>query len=155
MFTTPAEGTKLTAQKCARQRVPPLCTLMIIAMAPLVGLPVCAQQGQPDQPTTDWQDKGKQDKDPLQNANPKNDRIFKVIPNHTTVEVPTTFTPITAKQKFKLGAEDAFDPYEFPLAGLVAGIAQTRNDDASWGRGSRDPQNVIRRPSRIQRSAAS
>lgn len=58
-----------------------------------------------------------------------------VIPNYTTVEKPTTFTPLTVKQKFKLGAEDAFDPYSFPLAAVVAGIAQADNDDASWGQG--------------------
>ena len=58
-----------------------------------------------------------------------------VIPNYTTVEKPTTFTRLTAKQKFKLGAEDAFDPYSFPLAAVVAGIAQFDNDDASWGQG--------------------
>jgi hypothetical protein len=135
MSTIPTKGTKLTARTRARQRVPPLCMVMIIALAPLVVLPARAQQGQPDQPSSDWQDKGKQDKGSPEDANPKNDRIFKVIPNYTTVEVPTTFTPITAKQKFKLGAEDAFDPYEFPLAGVVAGIAQARNDDASWGQG--------------------
>jgi hypothetical protein len=68
-------------------------------------------------------------------ASPKNDRIFMVIPNYTTVEVPTAFSPITVKEKFKLGADDAFDPYTFPLAGIVAGIAQARNDDSSWGQG--------------------
>ena len=68
-------------------------------------------------------------------ANPKNSRIFMVIPNYTTVENPTDFTPLAAKQKFKLGAEDAFDTYTFPLAGVVAGIAQASNDDASWGQG--------------------
>src|SRR5271154_4246624 len=48
--------------------------------------------------------------------NPKNSRIFMVIPNYTTVEKPTaTITRLSAKQKFKLGAEDAFDPYSFPL----------------------------------------
>jgi hypothetical protein len=67
--------------------------------------------------------------------NPKSSRIFMIIPNYTTVEKPTDFTPLTAKQKFKLGAEDAFDPYSFPLAAVVAGIAQADNDDASWGQG--------------------
>jgi hypothetical protein len=66
---------------------------------------------------------------------PKNDRIFMVIPNYTTVEQPTTITRLTAKQKFKLGALDAFDPYTFPLAAIVAGIAQADNDDAPWGQG--------------------
>jgi hypothetical protein len=68
-------------------------------------------------------------------ANPKNDRIFMVIPNYTTVEQPKDFMPISVKEKFKLGALDAFDPYSFPLAAIVAGFAQAGNDDASWGQG--------------------
>ncbi|MGB0035172.1 MAG: hypothetical protein WBP79_06835 [Candidatus Acidiferrales bacterium] len=67
--------------------------------------------------------------------NPKNDRIFGVVPNYTTVEHPTVITPISVKEKFKLGAEDSFDPYEFPLAGAVAGITQARNEDPTWGQG--------------------
>jgi len=104
---------------------------MIIALA----LPARAQQEQPGQAATEQQDKDKQDQVAPEDANPKNDRIFKVIPNYTTVENPTTFMPITVKEKFKLGAEDSFDPYEFPLAGIVALIAQASDDDAAWGQG--------------------
>jgi hypothetical protein len=112
--------------------------MMFIALALLAALPVRAQQAQPGQPgqaATEQQDKDKQDQNAEEDANPKNDRIFKVIPNYTTVENPTTFAPITVKEKFKLGAEDSFDPYEFPLAGIVAGIAQASNDDPTWGQG--------------------
>ncbi len=70
-----------------------------------------------------------------QDSGPKNDRIFLVIPNYTTVEVPVKFMPLTVKEKFKLGAEDAFDPYAFPLAAALAGIAQAENEDATWGQG--------------------
>lgn len=68
--------------------------------------------------------------------NPKNDRIFLVIPNYGTVEHPTAnIAPLTVKQKFKTGAEDAFDTYSVPLAGVVAAISQAENDDAAWGQG--------------------
>jgi hypothetical protein len=56
---------------------------------------------------------------------PKNDRIFGVIPNYRTVENPQLkIQPLPTKDKFKLGAEDSFDPYAYPVAGLFAAIAQ-------------------------------
>ena len=66
---------------------------------------------------------------------PKNDRILLVIPNYATVENPTPFVRISVKEKFKLGAEDSFDPYSFLIAGILAGVAQAENEDAAWGRG--------------------
>jgi len=73
---------------------------------------------------------------PLSPTNPNNDRIFMVIPNYATVEHPgAEYQPISAKEKFKLGALDAFDPYSFPIAGVLAGIAQATNEDAAWGQG--------------------
>ena len=59
-----------------------------------------------------------------------------VIPNYGTVEHPTAnIPPLTVKQKFKTGAEDAFDTYSIPLAGIVAAISQAKNDDPAWGQG--------------------
>jgi hypothetical protein len=101
-----------------------------------------AQSTQPQQ--TAGQDKDKKDekkdakKDDKKDDpdNPKNDRIFLVVPNYATVEHPTAnITPLTMKQKFKLGAEDSFDTYSIPLAMVVAAMAQARNDDPSWGQG--------------------
>jgi hypothetical protein len=120
---------------------------LIVTSLFILALPAFAQQPQTpsaagDNPSTparkttddngDKKDEKTKDDDP---DNPKNDRLFLVIPNYTTVEVPTTFTPLTVKQKFKLGAEDAFDPYAFPLAGVLAGFAQAENDDPTWGQG--------------------
>jgi hypothetical protein len=68
-------------------------------------------------------------------VNPKNSRLFMIIPNYTTVEVPTKFRPLTVREKFKLGSEDAFDPYAFLLAGILAGKAQAQDDDPTWGQG--------------------
>ena len=73
---------------------------------------------------------------PLSPTNPNNDRIFMVIPNYATVEHPGgEYQPISAKEKFKLGALDAFDPYSFPIAGVLAGIAQADDEDHAWGQG--------------------
>jgi hypothetical protein len=82
------------------------------------------------------QDKDKKDEKADDPNNPKNDRIFLVIPNYGTVEHPTAnIPPLTVKQKFKTGAEDAFDTYSVPLAGIVAAISQAENSDAAWGQG--------------------
>jgi len=97
-----------------------------------------------EQSATQDKDKAEQDKDKKEQKkdekedpnNPKNDRIFMVIPNYGTVEHPTAnILPLTRKQKFKTGAEDAFDTYSIPLAGIVAAISQAKNDDAAWGQG--------------------
>jgi hypothetical protein len=84
------------------------------------------------------QDKDKKDQkkdDKNDPDNPKNDRLFMVVANYATVEHPTVITPLKAKEKFKIGAEDAFDTYSIPLAAVLAAIAQAKNDDASWGQG--------------------
>jgi hypothetical protein len=99
-----------------------------------------SQQTSPAQTTstaqTAGQDKDKKDEKADDPNNPKNDRIFLVIPNYGTVEHPTAnVPPLTVKQKFKTGAEDAFDTYSVPLAGIVAAISQAENDDAAWGQG--------------------
>ena len=83
----------------------------------------------------DKKDQKKEEK-PDDSTNPKNDWIFLVIPNYGTVEHPTAnVPPLTVKQKFKTGAEDAFDTHSIPLAGVVAAISQAKNDDAAWGQG--------------------
>ncbi len=74
--------------------------------------------------------------DSTQPTQPKNDRIFDVIPNYRTVENPQLqMQPLTAKQKFKLALEDSFDPYAYPVAGFFAALAEGQNDPKSWGRG--------------------
>jgi hypothetical protein len=65
----------------------------------------------------------------------KDDRIFGVMPNHLTVENGARIEPLTWKGKFKITAEGAFDPYEFVIVGLVAGIHQAQNTDAPFGQG--------------------
>lgn len=77
---------------------------------------------------------------PAASTQPKNDRIFGVLPNYRTVENPQLGTPaLTTRAKFHLAVEDSFDPYAYPVAGFFAGLAQTRNDPRSWGEESWGP----------------
>lgn len=67
----------------------------------------------------------------------KNDRIFGVIPNYRTVEDEKKEpTMLTAREKFKLGFQDSFDPYAYPSAGIFAGIAMAQNQTRSFGQGA-------------------
>jgi hypothetical protein len=71
---------------------------------------------------------------------PKNDRIFGVLPNYRTVENPNIrMAPLSAKGKFKLAVEDSFDPYAYVIAGAFAGFGQTKDDPKSWGEESWGP----------------
>ena len=93
--------------------------------------------GQDKDKTAQNKDKKDEKKDETKDdpENPKNDRLFLVVANYATVEHPKEITPLTAKQKFKIGAEDAFDTYSIPLAAVLAAIAQAKNDDPAWGQG--------------------
>jgi hypothetical protein len=72
---------------------------------------------------------------PGQAAPPENDRIFGVVPNYNTVYGVNRIPPLTVKEKFTLAAKGIFDPYEFPIVGLIALRAQAQNDDPAWGQG--------------------
>ncbi len=63
------------------------------------------------------------------------DRIFGVLPNFTTVEDFKSVPPITNKATFRMAAQNSFDPYVFPFVGVVAAVAQTQNQEKSWGQG--------------------
>jgi len=75
-----------------------------------------------------------------ESVEPKNDRIFGVLPNYRTVEIPNIrMAPLSAKGKFKLAVEDSFDPYAYVVAGAFAGLGQTKDDPKSWGEESWGP----------------
>jgi hypothetical protein len=63
-------------------------------------------------------------------------RLVYVIPNNRTVEHPKAFAPIKVGTKFKLSAEDAFDPYGFVSAGVNAGVEQATKDHEQYGQGA-------------------
>jgi hypothetical protein len=73
---------------------------------------------------------------PIQSqVTPKNDRLFGVLPNYTTVENQDQFAPLSAKTKFKLSVKTMSDPVTISFIGAIALIGQARNSDPSYGQG--------------------
>ena len=66
---------------------------------------------------------------------PKNDRLFGVLPNYTTVENLDPFESLSAKAKFKLTVKTMSDPVTVSFIGAIALIGQARNSDPSYGQG--------------------
>ena len=64
-----------------------------------------------------------------------NDRIFEVLPNYGTVENAKNLPPLTSGQKFRLATAGVFDWGSYPFNGILAGIAQAKNDPKEWGQG--------------------
>src|SRR5208282_4572813 len=71
-----------------------------------------------------------------QDVQKKNDRMFYVMPNYLTVENQAEVKPLTWKEKFAITAKGAFDPYEFGMVGIVAGIRQAENAYPGFGQGT-------------------
>lgn len=70
-----------------------------------------------------------------QNTKTKDDRMFYVMPNYLTVDSESQVKPISWKQKFAISAKGSFDPYEFTIVGIVAGIRQAENSSPGFGQG--------------------
>ncbi len=69
-------------------------------------------------------------------ATPADDkRILGIIPNYRTYPLAAKYEPITARQKFAIATEDAFDRGTFALAAVFAGYSQLTNADPSFGQG--------------------
>lgn len=66
----------------------------------------------------------------------KDDRMFFVMPNFLTVQNEAQVKPLTWKGKFAITADGAFDPYEFAIAGILAGIRQAENAYPGFGQGA-------------------
>src|SRR6266849_5696006 len=129
-----------------------LIVLSILIGPMLAVAPALAQQQESQQPapvpsnpqTTDTKD-GKDDKDKQRGTVGKsklekdtgtvNDRIFEVLPNYGTVENAKELPPMTAGQKFRLATAGVFDWGSYPFNGILAGIAQAKNDPKEWGQG--------------------
>lgn len=63
------------------------------------------------------------------------ERLIYVIPNNRTVEHQKGFAAISTREKFRLSAEDAFDPYGFASAGVNAAAEQAADDHPQYGQG--------------------
>jgi hypothetical protein len=62
--------------------------------------------------------------------------ILGVVPNYATVNEPSRYRPIPAGEKFKLAAQDSFDPFSWVITGVYAGAAQWGNNFKQFGQGS-------------------
>jgi hypothetical protein len=66
----------------------------------------------------------------------KDDRMFYVMPNYLTVDSQSQVPPVSWKEKFAMAAKGSFDPYEFTIVGIVAGIRQAENSSPGFGQGA-------------------
>jgi len=66
---------------------------------------------------------------------PEHKRILWLIPNYRTFPTLANYQPLTAKGKFKIATQDAFDRGTFALAAAFAGYGQLRNSTPSYGQG--------------------
>jgi hypothetical protein len=55
---------------------------------------------------------------------PANSRIFGVMPNYATVENAAGIQPVSTAQKFHMATLFAFDPYVYPLVGVIAAVGR-------------------------------
>ncbi|MGA9507156.1 MAG: hypothetical protein WBV55_00785 [Candidatus Sulfotelmatobacter sp.] len=62
--------------------------------------------------------------------------MFYVMPNYLTVDSQSQAQPISWKEKFAISAKGSFDPYEFTVVGIVAGIRQAENSYPGFGQGA-------------------
>jgi hypothetical protein len=67
---------------------------------------------------------------------PRDKRLFGIIPNYRTSVLPNPYKPISAKEKFKIGRDDVFDRGTVVLAAAFAGEGQLSNSDRSFGQGA-------------------
>ncbi len=62
-------------------------------------------------------------------------RIFWIIPNFRTSPTLEEYKPISPGEKFKIAAQDSFDPGTIALAAAFAGEGQLSNGTRSFGQG--------------------
>ncbi len=63
--------------------------------------------------------------------------MFYVMPNYLTVDGQSQVAPVSWKEKFAMAAKGTFDPYEFMIVGIVAGIRQAENSYPGFGQGAK------------------
>jgi hypothetical protein len=66
---------------------------------------------------------------------PKDKRIFFIIPNYRTFPSLTNYQPLTTKEKYKIATQDAFDPGTIVLGAAFAGEGQLSNSNREFGQG--------------------
>jgi hypothetical protein len=67
---------------------------------------------------------------------PESKRIFGIVPNYRSSPSLNPYSPISAKEKFKIASQDAFDRGTVVLAAAFAGEGQLTNANPSFGQGA-------------------
>jgi len=65
----------------------------------------------------------------------KNNRLFYVLANYSTVEQHDDFGKLSPKTKFKLAAKTMSDPITVSFLGVIALMGQANNSEPSYGQG--------------------
>jgi hypothetical protein len=95
-----------------------------------------AQSPAQNNPKDQSSQSSKDAKEPEKNEKKKSDRMFYVMPNYLTVDNQSQVPPINWKEKFSITLKGTFDPYEFVIVGVVAGIRQAENSYPAFGQGA-------------------
>jgi len=66
---------------------------------------------------------------------PRDKRLFGIIPNYKTFPMMAQYEPLSPREKFKIASQDAFDRGTFALAAAFAGKSQLADSDPSFGQG--------------------
>jgi len=93
-------------------------------------------QGHPQDQNSTVQNDTKKEDTKKEDTKKKDDRMFYVIPNYLTVDGASQAPPVSWKEKFAISAKGSFDPYEFFIVGVVAGIRQAGNSSPGFGQGA-------------------
>jgi hypothetical protein len=106
----------------------------------LMALPLLAQQPQqaPASPLPEVRSEAdnKQGSETKEPVSPKDDRLFWTLPNYLTVENASHVPPLTTGQKYKLVAQQSFDPVQFPYVGFLALLGQMSNSEPAFRQGA-------------------
>jgi hypothetical protein len=78
---------------------------------------------------------GSDPNDPANRPEPKDKRIFWIIPNYRTSPALTNYEPLSPKEKFKIASADSFDRGTVVLAAAFAGEGQLTNSNRPFGQG--------------------
>jgi hypothetical protein len=66
-------------------------------------------------------------------AEPQEKRLFGIIPNYRTSQLPNPYRPLSAAEKFKTASQDALDRGTFALAAVYAAEGQAGRSSPSFG----------------------
>jgi hypothetical protein len=95
-----------------------------------------AQSPAQNSPKNQTSQSSKDAKETEKNEKKKSDRMFYVMPNYLTVDNESQVPSINWKEKFSITLKGTFDPYEFVIVGVVAGIRQAEDSYPAFGQGA-------------------